>query len=91
MWYPQGGELATITQQQQRALELFAQLETWREKGYHPQLWGTPSGWGLVLDMTHWGQREIGERNRDMVLRFNTAVCESPEAAIEAALQVIQS
>lgn len=80
----------TIGHQMSRALDLFAQLEAWRAKGYDPQLWGTPGGWTLVLDMTRWGQIDIGERNREMTLRFNTAVHETPEAAIEAALKVIQ-
>jgi hypothetical protein len=73
-----------------RSLSLFQQLEAWRQKDYDPQLHGTPDGWVLVLDMTKWGQRDIGERNSKMLLRFNTEPCDSPEAAIEAALQVVQ-
>lgn len=69
---------------------LFAHLQSWREKGYAPQLWGTPDGWVLVLDMTQWGQRDIGARQREMILRFNSNTCDTPEAAIEDALKVIQ-
>lgn len=69
---------------------LFRQLEAWRAKGYLPQLHSTPDGWVLVLDMTKWGMDDVGERQRDMRLRFNTAVCETPEEAIEAALRVVQ-
>lgn len=69
---------------------LWGQLAAWRTKGYAPQLWGTPDGWVLILDMTRWGQQEIDERARSMCLRFNTGPCETPEAAVEAALKVIQ-
>ncbi len=69
---------------------LFSQLEAWREKGYDPQLWGTPQGWILLLDMTKWGAMDISERNHKMLLRFNTEVCPTPQGAIEAALRVIQ-
>jgi hypothetical protein len=69
---------------------LFAQLEIWRAKGYDPQLWSAPGGWVLILDMTKWGMRDISERNNDMLLRFNTATCATPQAAIEAALEVVQ-
>jgi hypothetical protein len=69
---------------------LFSQLQAWREKGFDPQLWGKPDGWILVLDMTQWGGRDVGERNTQMLLRFNTEVCPTPQAAIEAALRVVQ-
>lgn len=70
--------------------DLFAQLEAWRTKGYDPQLWGTPDGWVLILDMTKWGQIDINERRRAMTLRFNSDVCATPDAAIESALRTIQ-
>lgn len=70
--------------------DLFAQLEAWRGRGYDPQLWAKPNGWTLLLDMTQWGQREINERSNTMLLRFVTEVCPTPQAAIEAALKVIQ-
>lgn len=66
------------------------QLQAWRERGYCPQLHGTSEGWVLALDTTKWGQMEIGERARSEALRFCTAPCETPEAAVEAALKVIQ-
>lgn len=72
-------------------IDLFNQLETWREKGYNPQLWGMHNGWGLVLDMTHSGLRDIRDPNsNEMLLRFISGVCSTPQAAIEAALKVIQ-
>lgn len=70
--------------------QLFAQLEAWRAKGYDPQMWSTPGGWVLILDMTKWGQRDINEHSREMLLRFVTAPAPTPQVAIEAALQVIQ-
>ena len=69
---------------------LFSQLEAWRARGHDPQLYGTPDGWVLVLDTTKRGMYDVGERTSKMLLRFNTATCESPEEAIEAALRVIQ-
>ena len=69
---------------------LFAQLENWRTKKYDPQLHSTPNGWVLLLDMTKWGMRNINEQSHDMLLRFLTAPCLTPQAAIEAALKVIQ-
>lgn len=72
------------------AADLFAQLQAWSAKGYDPQLWGKPNGWTLVLDMTRWGSFEVGERNNGMILRFNTELCPTPQAAIEAALKVIR-
>ena len=85
-----GAVLFTATPGALRAADLFVQLEAWRARGYDPQLWGTPRGWTIVLDMTRWGLQEINERNNNMLLRFNTEVCATPQAAIEAALKVIQ-
>ncbi len=69
---------------------LFAQLEIWRSKGYNPQLWGMVDGWGLILDMTRNGMRDISPSTHEMTLRFVTELCPTPQAAIEAALKVIQ-
>ncbi len=69
---------------------LFAQLELWRAKGYNPQLWGMVDGWGLVLDMTRSGMRDISPNTHEMSLRFVTELCHTPQAAIDAALKVIQ-
>jgi hypothetical protein len=85
-----GDFVFTTSPETAHAAALFAQLQAWREKGFDPQLWGNPGGWTLVLDMTHWGVRDINERNTTMLLRFNTELCATPQAAIEAALQVVQ-
>lgn len=70
---------------------LFAQLETWRAKGYNPQLWGMSNGWGLILDMTRSGHRDIGDPGSiEMLLRFTTGIHTTPQEAIEAAMKVIQ-
>ena len=85
-----GDLVVTSSPDSVRAAALFAQLDAWRASGYDPQLWGTPRGWVLILDTTKWGERQISERNNDMLLRFNTEVCATPQAAIEAALKVVQ-
>lgn len=69
---------------------LFAQLQRWRAKGFDPQLWGTPDGWVVILDMTKWGMDESSPRKHTMLLRFNSNKCDTPEAAIEDTLKVIQ-
>jgi len=69
---------------------LWQQLDAWRAKGYDPQLWGKPNGWILILDMTRWGMRDIRPEGTEMILRFATEEVATPQAAIEAALKVIQ-
>lgn len=72
------------------AIDLFNQLETWRANGYNPQLWGMNNGWGLVLDMTRSGMRDINPNEQGMLLRFGSGVHATPQEAIEATLKVIQ-
>jgi hypothetical protein len=67
-----------------------AQLQSWRLKGLSPQLHSAPNGWVLILDTTKWGQVEIHERGASEVIRYCTAPCESPEAAIEMALRMVR-
>lgn len=66
------------------------QLQAWRERGLAPQLHSAPDGWVIILDTTKWGQIEIDERARSETIRYCTVPCETPEAAVEAALKVIQ-
>ena len=66
------------------------QLQAWREKGYTPQLHGTPDGWVLTLGAMDWAMERIDERAGAQRLRFSTAPRPTPEDAIEAALEVIR-
>jgi len=68
-------------------LQLFAQLEAWREKGYQPELLGAKDGWVVRLDTEKFSHPTMDIR---CSLRMSTEICDTPQAAIEAALKVVQ-
>lgn len=73
-----------------RAYRTCKHLEAWRAKGLAPQLHSAPDGWVLIFDTTKWGQVEVSEYARAETIRYCTAPCETPEAAVEAALKMVQ-
>lgn len=73
------------------AAAVLQQLESWKAKGYAPQLHSHPNGWSLVLTTDPWwGQREPNERDETMGLRFSSGVCATPAAAVLAAQEVVK-
>lgn len=70
-----------------RAYRTCKQLQAWREKGYKPELIGDRDGWMLTLNTERY---EAPTQEQRMSLRFTTGVHPTPEAAIEAALGMIQ-
>lgn len=72
-----------------RAFLACLQLQVWREKGYQPQLYSSTDGWVLRLDNVNFAYGDF-EQCRASALRYKTEVCPSIEAAVDAALEVIQ-
>ena len=73
------------------AARLFAQLQTWSEKGFNPLLHHGKDGWQLALDNQKWEYSDhVNDRTPKLVVRFCTDPQPTPQAAIEAALKVVQ-
>jgi hypothetical protein len=68
-------------------LQLFAQIEAWRGKGYQPELISGSEGWMVRLDTERYRPPMQEDRTS---LRFCTSFYPTPQAAIEAALKVVQ-
>jgi hypothetical protein len=78
---------STISVAMAAPIDHFRQLQAWRERGYNPELLSSELGWFVRFDTERCSYPTQELRTS---LRFATGLFGTPQAAIEAALQVVQ-